>query len=257
MSWTRAILVQWGTLSLDDSSGGANMVMIDMRYMWSEMDSPLIPKRRQPSRFVVLRRSRRWKNGIGVFVFSSGGCGRVDNTAEVSRNLEETDRSNQPVFGVHDGVLEPMAARTEENEREGRRRAEGKRNMHKAARDSLIRGANNANTRYRVLTAHCKTQGFPLSGLAASMAASRLAAKVDWATPSPLAVFVRNLKLLHLDRREDWPGVTVRSLSPSPQNQRQRIRLVEWALYYLFTIWDPEIAQNVFSLIFKVKRAFC
>lgn len=77
------------------------------------------------------------------------------------------------------------------------------------------------------------------------MAASRPAAKSDWATPSHLVVFIRNLKLLHLDQREDWPGVTVRSLSPSPQNQRQRIRQVEWALYYLFTIWDPEGAQNV------------
>lgn len=77
------------------------------------------------------------------------------------------------------------------------------------------------------------------------MAASRPAAKSEWATPSHRAVFIRNLKLLQLDRREDWPGVTVRTLSPSPQNQRQRIRVVEWALYYLFTIWDPEGAQNV------------
>lgn len=90
------------------------------------------------------------------------------------------------------------------------------------------------------------TTYFPCQvGFAASMAASRPAAKSDWATPSHLVVFIRNLKLLHLDQREDWPGVTVRSLSPSPQNQRQRIRQVEWALYYLFTIWDPEGAQNV------------
>lgn len=43
------------------------MVMMDMRYMWSEMLSPLwIQKRSQPARFVVFRRSRRWKKGIGV-----------------------------------------------------------------------------------------------------------------------------------------------------------------------------------------------
>ena len=68
---------------------------------------------------------------------------------------------------------------------------------------------------------------------------------LDWSAPSHLTVFVRNLKLLHLDHREDWPDITLRSLSSSSANQRHRIRLVEWALYYLFTIWDPEGTQNV------------
>lgn len=67
---------------------------------------------------------------------------------------------------------------------------------------------------------------------------------LDWATPSHLTVFLRNLKLLNLHQREDWPDITLRSLSPSSQNQRQRIRLIEWALYYLFTIWDDEGARN-------------
>jgi hypothetical protein len=31
---------------------------------------------------VVLRRSRRWKKGIGEVVFSSGGWGRVERTIE-------------------------------------------------------------------------------------------------------------------------------------------------------------------------------
>lgn len=68
---------------------------------------------------------------------------------------------------------------------------------------------------------------------------------LDWSAPSHLTVFIRNLKLLRLDQREDWPDITLRSLSPSSQNQRQRIRLVEWALFYLFTIWDPEGTQIV------------
>ncbi|KAJ5666772.1 hypothetical protein N7462_011181 [Penicillium macrosclerotiorum] len=78
------------------------------------------------------------------------------------------------------------------------------------------------------------------------MAASRPARPkpLDWSCPPHLAVFIRNLKLLHLDQREDWPDITLRALSPSSQNQRQRIRLIEWSLYYLFTIWDPEGAQN-------------
>lgn len=68
---------------------------------------------------------------------------------------------------------------------------------------------------------------------------------VDWSGPSHLDVFINNLKLLHLDQLEDWPGISLRTLSSSPQNQRQRIRLVEWALYQLYVIWDPEGAQNV------------
>lgn len=70
---------------------------------------------------------------------------------------------------------------------------------------------------------------------------------LDWASPSHLVIFMRNLKLLQLDQREDWPDITLRTLSPSSQNQRQRTRLVEWALYYLFTIWDPEGALNVLA----------
>lgn len=54
-------------LSLELSDAGASIVMMDMRYMWSEMDSPVsMPKRRQPSRLVVLRRVRRWRKERGV-----------------------------------------------------------------------------------------------------------------------------------------------------------------------------------------------
>ncbi|CEJ53837.1 hypothetical protein PMG11_00177 [Penicillium brasilianum] len=78
------------------------------------------------------------------------------------------------------------------------------------------------------------------------MAASRPARPkaLDWSGPSHLAIFIRNLKLLQIDQRDDWPGINLRALSPSSQNQRQRTRLVEWSLYYLFTIWDPEVAHN-------------
>ena len=45
---------------------GASIVMIDMRYMWSAIDSPCaIPKRRQPSRLVVLSRLRKCRKGRG------------------------------------------------------------------------------------------------------------------------------------------------------------------------------------------------
>lgn len=57
------------------------MVMRDIRYMWSEIDSPLsgqhtaefhleriylsMPNLLHPSRLVVFRRSSMWKNGTG------------------------------------------------------------------------------------------------------------------------------------------------------------------------------------------------
>ncbi|KAL2012518.1 hypothetical protein VTN00DRAFT_43 [Thermoascus crustaceus] len=65
-----------------------------------------------------------------------------------------------------------------------------------------------------------------------------------WPSPSHVAVFIRNLKLLQLDQLDDWPDITTRALSSSQQNQRQRIKCVEWALYRLFAIWDPEGTQN-------------
>ncbi|KAI9042910.1 uncharacterized protein KD926_004976 [Aspergillus affinis] len=67
----------------------------------------------------------------------------------------------------------------------------------------------------------------------------------NWPPQSHLAVFVRNLQLLQLDQRVDWPEITVRSLSPTSQTQqRQRIKAVEWALYQLVAIWDPETARD-------------
>lgn len=69
-------------LRRDEREGGASMVRMDMRYMWSEMDSPcLMWKRHQPSRLVVFRRSRRWKKGIGlVGAVEGGGVWRVART---------------------------------------------------------------------------------------------------------------------------------------------------------------------------------
>ncbi|SLM40787.1 HAUS augmin-like complex subunit 6, N-terminal [Lasallia pustulata] len=61
-------------------------------------------------------------------------------------------------------------------------------------------------------------------------------------TPSNAAVFATNLRLLDLDNRNDWPSITAQTLSTkdAQQNQKTRIRCVEWALYRLFEIWDPE-----------------
>ena len=77
-----------------------------------------------------------------------------------------------------------------------------------------------------------------------------------WSWPSHVAVFVRNLQLLKLDQQPDWPGITVRRLSPSSQNQRQRTKAVEWALYHLCAIWDPAATQDVCIGGFTTLRPF-
>lgn len=58
------------------------MVIIDIRYMWSAILSPRpMPNRLQPSRFSVLSRSMRWKNGTGEPEPSLGVSGRASSTA--------------------------------------------------------------------------------------------------------------------------------------------------------------------------------
>lgn len=73
--------------SLEESEAGQRRVMSAMRYMWSLMDSPwLRPKRRQPSRLVVFRRSSMWKKGMGEEVEVEGRWGRSLRTGRgVSR----------------------------------------------------------------------------------------------------------------------------------------------------------------------------
>ncbi|OOF99634.1 hypothetical protein ASPCADRAFT_138316 [Aspergillus carbonarius ITEM 5010] len=66
----------------------------------------------------------------------------------------------------------------------------------------------------------------------------------NWTPQPPLAVFVRNLQLLQLDRHDDWPQISPRSLTDTSQNQRQRVKAIEWALYHLITLWDPSTARD-------------
>lgn len=67
------------------------------------------------------------------------------------------------------------------------------------------------------------------------------------AGPSHVALFLTNLRLLDLDRRQDWPGITPVTFATkdSQQNIKKRIQCVEWALFRLFEIWDPEEAREV------------
>ncbi|KAI9742920.1 MAG: hypothetical protein M1818_003649 [Claussenomyces sp. TS43310] len=64
--------------------------------------------------------------------------------------------------------------------------------------------------------------------------------------PSNLKLFLANLKLLNLDLLDDWPDITILAFSTkdAQQNQKKRVQCVEWALYQLFALWDPEETRN-------------
>src|SRR5208282_4344260 len=66
------------------------------------------------------------------------------------------------------------------------------------------------------------------------------------AGPSNISLFLTNLRLLDLDLQHDWPGITFLTFSTkdAQQNQKKRIQCVEWALYHLFALWDPEETRN-------------
>ncbi|KFY44462.1 hypothetical protein V494_01462, partial [Pseudogymnoascus sp. VKM F-4513 (FW-928)] len=66
------------------------------------------------------------------------------------------------------------------------------------------------------------------------------------AGPSHVSLFLTNLRLLDLDTREDWPGITPVTFTTkdSQQNIKKRIQCVEWALFRLFELWDPEEARE-------------
>ena len=65
-------------------------------------------------------------------------------------------------------------------------------------------------------------------------------------TVSSRILFLTNLRLLDLDQEEDWPDITPSTFSTKDAvvNQKKRIQAVEWALYQLFNLWDPEETQN-------------
>lgn len=62
--------------------------------------------------------------------------------------------------------------------------------------------------------------------------------------PSNLELFLANLRILDLDLLEDWPGITAQTFGSSAAGQKRRIQAVEWSLYHLFSLWDPQEAQT-------------
>ncbi len=64
---------------------------------------------------------------------------------------------------------------------------------------------------------------------------------------SSISVFLTNLHLLDLDRCNDWPAINSKSFKAKNtlENEKARIRCVEWALYRLFELWDLEKTKDV------------
>lgn len=71
-----------------------------------------------------------------------------------------------------------------------------------------------------------------------------------WNGSSHVRTFLRCLRLLDLDTKEDWPGLVEEHFltKHAQQNLQQRVKGVEWSLYRLFDLWDPEETKNVRSL---------
>lgn len=65
-------------------------------------------------------------------------------------------------------------------------------------------------------------------------------------SPPNVSLFLTNLHLLDLDLHPDWPGLNLLTLTnkDAAQGQKKRVQCVEWALYQLFALWDPEEARN-------------
>lgn len=75
--------------------------------------------------------------------------------------------------------------------------------------------------------------------------------ELAWDGPGNIATFIRCLRLLDLDLRDDCPGLHERLFSTknSQQNLHQRVKCVEWGLYCLFEIWDPGYTKDVRNVL--------
>ncbi|PTD05247.1 hypothetical protein FCULG_00001292 [Fusarium culmorum] len=61
--------------------------------------------------------------------------------------------------------------------------------------------------------------------------------------PSALSIFLTNLNLLDLDQLQDWPAICAETFATdgtNAQGLKKRVHCVEWALFHLFSLWDPE-----------------
>ncbi|KAF3356791.1 COPII coat assembly protein sec-16 [Verticillium dahliae VDG1] len=89
------------------------------------------------------------------------------------------------------------------------------------ARSRSLRSASNRNP--------------PVAAATATATATPQAAATPTITPN-LSIFLTNLRLLDFDSYPDWPAFDAQTFAI----QKRRIQSVEWALFQLFALWDPE-----------------
>jgi HAUS augmin-like complex subunit 6-like protein len=87
----------------------------------------------------------------------------------------------------------------------------------------------------------------PAAPTSASNSTQSSASTPQGLIPSNVSTFLTNLRLLNLDLLPDWPEISSLTFSTrdSGQGQKRRIQCVEWALYQLFALWDPEETRSV------------
>lgn len=116
---------------------------------------------------------------------------------------------------------------------------------HAPARHSLTMSATTA------ISSHTRSKSLRVPASDSSFlkrpAPAPQSSLVQQSGPSHISLFLMNLRLLDLDKREDWPGITPITFTTkdSQQNIKKRIQCVEWALFRLFELWDPEEAREV------------
>ncbi|CBX90926.1 hypothetical protein LEMA_P059600.1 [Plenodomus lingam JN3] len=107
----------------------------------------------------------------------------------------------------------------------------------------MSRATSASSTSTTTTTTTTTTNGNPRSMAVKTTARAPLAPAYS---PTDITLFVTNLRLLDLDKRDDWPDITVQTFSAKNADQKQRISGAEWALYRLFEIWDvDETAQKL------------
>ena len=68
-----------------------------------------------------------------------------------------------------------------------------------------------------------------------------------WTGRTNLSTYVKILHLLEIDLLQDWPNLSVQTFSTrSPnQNLQYRVKAVEWSLFRLLELYDPQTTRDV------------